>query len=108
MVSSSIEQRAGFNIDDLDLDADIECIRCSTLLLASNQDTFVSLTHSEDIFAKLKLHENKEILYTKGEHYEQRDRSTLNEIYLFFDKNYKKNLQNVNPIKHNTSHEQSI
>ena len=52
----------------------------------------MSLAHSEDIFAKLKLHENKEILYTKGEHYEQRDMPTLNEIYLFFEKNYKKNI----------------
>ena len=91
MVSSSIEQRAGFSIDDLNLQNDVEVIRCSTLLIASSEDTFVDHEHSEEIFSKLKLHGNKEIIYTKGEHYEQRDRQTLSTVYSFLQKNFKKN-----------------
>jgi pimeloyl-ACP methyl ester carboxylesterase len=69
MVSSSIEERAGFKVEQLELGADVESIRCSTLLVTSKEDSFVNYSHSEEIFSKLKLQDSKEIEYTRGEHY---------------------------------------
>jgi hypothetical protein len=108
VVSSSIEQRAGFSIDDLNLESDVETIRCSTLLIASSEDTFVGHEHSEEIFSRLRLHDNKEILYTKGEHYGQRDRQILNTVYSFLEKNLRKYGEPYNAIRHHLSQEQSI
>ena len=39
------------------------------MLLASKEDTFVNFNHSEEIFAKLSLHDHKQIEYINGEHY---------------------------------------
>lgn len=86
----------------------MEAIRCSTLLIASSEDTFVGHEHSEEIFSRLRLHSNKEILYTKGEHYEQRDRQTLNTIYSFLDKNLKKYGESYNANKYHIGQEHSI
>ncbi len=61
LVGSSIEQRANFKLEELELAQDVEKIRCPVMLLASKEDTFVSYTHSEEIFAKLPLHEHKQI-----------------------------------------------
>lgn len=35
MVSSSIEEKAKFKFDDLELQTDVETIKCSTLLVTS-------------------------------------------------------------------------
>lgn len=61
MVGSSIEERANFKVEELELSPDLEKVRCPVLLLASKQDTFVSHQHSEEIFSKLPLHEHKQL-----------------------------------------------
>ena len=61
MIGSSIEERGNFKIQELQLQREIQLIRCSTLLLASKEDKFVNCNHSEQIFSLLKMHENKEI-----------------------------------------------
>lgn len=91
MIGSSIEERADFKVEELELEKDVETIRCSTMLIASKEDTFISFTHSEDIFTHLKLHENKQIEYIRGQHYENRDQKIVATVYQFFEtklKNY--------------------
>jgi len=36
------------------------------MLIASKQDTFINYCHSEEMFAKLPLHEHKHLEYTGG------------------------------------------
>ena len=40
---------------------DVEKIRCPVMLLASKEDSFVNYSHSEEIFARLPLHDHKQI-----------------------------------------------
>lgn len=67
----------------------MERIRCPVMLLASKEDTFVRYNHSEEIFAKLSLHDHKQIEYINGEHYEQRSEAIFSAIMKFIEQKYK-------------------
>lgn len=89
LVGSSIEKRANFKLDQLELGQDVERIRCPAMLLASKEDTFVNCSHSEEIFGRLALKDHKQMEYIGGQHYQQRTEPVFAAILQFMERKYK-------------------
>lgn len=65
MIKSTIESKADFKVDELELTHDIDSLDCPILILASKNDTLIHYHHSEDIYKQI-THQNKELHFIKG------------------------------------------
>lgn len=81
-VRRSIEQKADFKFDELDLTTCIHKLSTPVMILASKEDELISYRHSEEIFHGY-AGKDKQLEYVEGSHNEYRSQELMTKLAAF-------------------------
>lgn len=81
LIKNTIQNKANFSIDDVDVLKNISKCRMPVLFITSQNDTLISNKHTEKIYQSYQG--EKKVLYAQGDHNEARHISLIQEVIKF-------------------------